>query len=297
MNKKTINVIVYSAVGLIILLVLLYKFLPADIITKIAGENNAASNILCAVPVQVAGDSMEPFLTAGNKINFTKCFDRNEIQINTVIMFDDGDNKRIAVVKNINGNMLELFQPNRAENKINDITMDEVAAIFDEKYGGEIPQNNDTPIEQQNTNEWQNIKSDKISLQIPASWQLTSQDNDVFIVKNINEPGFQTYFSLSKDNLNGQTLNTYFASLKQNIREKTPGISFSNENSTKINNRDALAVEGELRQQNMDFKILIVAIKSGQGDDVWIFSFNSQTEDWNENDDVFVRILNNFNPR
>jgi signal peptidase I len=71
MSKKIKNIIIYSLVSLIILLVLLYKFLPAHIIFNTIGKDNIVSSVLCAVPVKVSGESMEPFLKSDKRINLT----------------------------------------------------------------------------------------------------------------------------------------------------------------------------------------------------------------------------------
>lgn len=134
MNKKTKNIIIYSLAGLIVLLALVYKFLPAKIIIGIAGQDNPVSEVLCTMPVKISGDSMAPFLENGKRVEFSKCFQPEDIDENSVIMFKDGDINRLAVVSKVENGNIKLFQPNRRDRVINDITSEDIVAIYKEKY-------------------------------------------------------------------------------------------------------------------------------------------------------------------
>jgi signal peptidase I len=136
MSKKTKNIIIYTFLGLVVLIILLYKFLPAETIINLAGKDNAVSNTLCTLPVKVLGDSMDPILKNGEKANFNKCFEVGEISKNTILMFKEGTNNRLAVVKQMEGEKLKLFQPNRGDQVIAEILIEDVVAIYAEKYSG-----------------------------------------------------------------------------------------------------------------------------------------------------------------
>ncbi len=138
MDKKTKNIIGYSFLGLVVLIILLYKFLPSDVITSLVGKDNPASEVLCALPVKVMGDSMEPVLKAGEKVKFNKCFETEEIGENTILMFKDGSTNRLAVVKELKEEKLALFQPNRGDQIIAEILIGDVIAVYAEKYRGGI---------------------------------------------------------------------------------------------------------------------------------------------------------------
>jgi len=110
--------------------------LPAETIINLAGKDNAVSNTLCTLPVKVLGDSMDPILKNGEKANFNKCFEVGEISKNTILMFKEGTNNRLAVVKQMEGEKLKLFQPNRGDQVIAEILIEDVVAIYAEKYSG-----------------------------------------------------------------------------------------------------------------------------------------------------------------
>ncbi len=131
MSKKTINILAYSIAGFVILVVLAYKFLPAKVIVGLAGNDNKVSQVLCSVPVQVSGQSMEPILKQGSRVNFNKCFEAKDIQEGTAVMFKDGAVDRIAMVDEIKDDgILGLSQPGKLDSSIDDINIKDVLAIY-----------------------------------------------------------------------------------------------------------------------------------------------------------------------
>jgi len=52
-------------------------------------------------------------------------------------------------------------------------------------------------------------------------------------------------------------------------------------------------MEGYVRQNQTNFKILTAALK-GDGDEVWVFNFNTVENKWENNAPVFEQILNSF---
>jgi len=104
---------------------------------------------------------------------------------------------------------------------------------------------------------------------------------------------YPTYLALSKDKIQSKTIAAYGEYLKDQIRQSVAGVSFSNENIVKINNREAFAMEGYVRQNQTNFKILTAALK-GDGDEVWVFNFNTVENKWENNAPVFEQILNSF---
>ena len=52
-------------------------------------------------------------------------------------------------------------------------------------------------------------------------------------------------------------------------------------------------MDGYVRQDNTDFRVLTVAIK-GKGDDVWVFNFNTTEDKWENNSLIFEQISDSF---
>jgi len=104
---------------------------------------------------------------------------------------------------------------------------------------------------------------------------------------------FHPYYTVSLDSLQDLELQGYVEILKQGINQVTPGIIFQNENNLEINANEAYALEGEVTQNEIEFKLLIVLVK-GQEKDIWVISFNSTQADWDNNAPQFTDIANSF---
>jgi signal peptidase I len=130
MNKK----IVLSVFAIIIaLLIVFIRFMPASKMPAVLKNSETVGKILCLYPVQVAGSSMEPVLKEGSRINFNKCFDQNALAVNDIIMFQDRDLKRMAVIREIesgqNGTTYKASQEAR-RGEIMEIRPEQVIAVY-----------------------------------------------------------------------------------------------------------------------------------------------------------------------
>lgn len=104
---------------------------------------------------------------------------------------------------------------------------------------------------------------------------------------------FRTYYSVIYDNLADNSKEDYITISKQSLVEAIPGLEITEENSETINNRDVYFMEAEFNQKDVDFKSLI-AIISGEGDDVWIISFNTMKSSWGKYKNLFYDISESF---
>lgn len=283
MSKK-INFIVYTIVGLVVAMILLYKFLPPEIIRKCFGDNSKISQIFCHQTINIVGDSMEPFLKKDDRAVFNKCFEMNDLEPNMVVMFKDEGINRIAIIELINDGTLTLSQPNRQNYLIENIYIDQIVSIYDKKVSEEITNSN---------NNWFSANEEEFYIRLPKGWELVSKNNDSFVYANQAESGFQTYFTLTKDQQSGRDLQEYLDFLKSEIKNQAPNIIFSHEELTQIEQYDALVIEGDLIEKGINYKILFVGIQKNKND-IWIFSFNSLAKNWYQNDDIFVEILGSF---
>ena len=292
---KKIYIILSIIAAVIILAVLIFRFMPAKYITNILGSDNTVSSLACSYPVRIAGDSMEPYFKNGQITIFNKCFTQEDIIVDKIIAFKDGDVVRLGIINSLEnlaeGLTYKVIQSNR-QDKISDVLYNQIIAIykqgFDEQTQKETTEQSGEPTE---------IKTSDYNLILPAGWQIAQEDDrqSIFIyINETSENDFKTYLSISQDQIRGDTFANYINSLKNQIKESAPGISFDNENNVKINGRDALVMDGYVRQNNTDFKILTVAIK-GENNDVWILNFNATEDKWENNVPIFEQILNSFN--
>lgn len=144
---------------------------------------------------------------------------------------------------------------------------------------------------------------DGFSVKIPKGWKeqvaptgvslmtvdVTSLVNDQR-AKQIN---FHPYYTVVLDSLVNTTREEYIANIKRDIALVAPGIVFSNENDLEINANEAWAMEGDVTQNEIEFKFLMVFIKGGDND-LWVLSFNTTKADWDRDSDVFTEIAQSF---
>ena len=291
---KKIYIILSIIAAIIVVIFLIFRFLPAKHIIGILGNDNAVSSLACSYPVRIAGDSMKPNFENGQMAVFNKCFTPADITVDGIIAFKDGNVIRLGTINGLenlaDGLTYNVIQPNR-QGSIFKVADDQIIAVYKKEF--------DQPQEDtdKQISEPTEIKTPKYNFILPAGWQITKEDEEQSIFVNINEipeNDFRTYLSVSYDQLSDNTFSDYFDNLKNQIKEAATGISFDNENKVKINGRDALAIDGYIQQNNTDFKILTVAIR-GNNNDVWVFNFNTVKDKWENNAPVFERILNSFN--
>ena len=147
------------------------------------------------------------------------------------------------------------------------------------------------------------LVTDDFSLNLPTGWIKTDAIKGVTAMainskENITDPAakainFKTYIAVSEDILNGKSLKEYMQIVKDGLRETISNVIFSNENEVVINERPAYAMEANLTQQNVNFKVLMVAVH-GEGDDVWVISFNTIAGNWADYENIFSNIANSF---
>lgn len=161
-----------------------------------------------------------------------------------------------------------------------------------------FPKNN----EQQNQNNA--IATEDFSINLPAGWSKTinTVTGVTAMAANPNEKindsaaqkiNFKSYLAISFGILEGKTMSEYMQSVKSELQTAVPSVVFTNEKEVTINGRSARAVEVEITQQGIDFKVLIVVVK-GNNDDVWLLSYNTTKSAWDEYKEAFSNSVNSF---
>jgi len=145
--------------------------------------------------------------------------------------------------------------------------------------------------------------TDDFSINLPTDWKQTappmgSSAMAVNTNEHINDPAaqkinFKSYFAVSYDTLQGKNMNDYLGIVKSGLLQTIPNVVFTKEQDMTINGSSANAIEAELTQQGVNFKILMVVVK-GQGDDVWVISFNTTKSSWDGYKETFYSIADSF---
>jgi len=130
---KKIYIILLAVIAVVILVLLIFRFMPAKYITGILGNDNAASSIACSYPIRITGDSMEPNFKSGQTTIFNKCFTDNDISVNQTIAFKEGDVIRLGIINSIEnlpkGLTYKIIQPNRRDRSF-DVSYNQIIAIY-----------------------------------------------------------------------------------------------------------------------------------------------------------------------
>lgn len=147
------------------------------------------------------------------------------------------------------------------------------------------------------------IIKDDFSVDLPTGWQETTPSIGVSAMavnanENINDPAvkkinFKSYFAVSFDTLQGKSLSEYSDSVKSEFKQVASGVVFSNEQDLTINGQSAHAIEADLTQQEINFKILMVVI-AGQENDVWVITFNTTKSSWDGYKELFSNVVKSF---
>jgi hypothetical protein len=167
-----------------------------------------------------------------------------------------------------------------------------------ENQAADQPETNSIAVENKQ------LVTDDFSIELPVGWSKIDDEVEgvLAIAMNLNETvqdeaakkiNFKSYLAVSLDVLQGKTLEEYVQFAKGELQKSISGISFDNENEVVINERSARAFEAEMVQQEITFKVLIVAIK-GEGDDVWVISCNTLKSSWDDYREMFAESVKSF---
>ncbi len=147
------------------------------------------------------------------------------------------------------------------------------------------------------------LVTDDFEINLPAGWRQTAPATGASAMavnanERLNDPAaqkinFRTYFAVSYDTLQGKSLNEYLSGVKNQLRQTISNAVFAQENDITINDKAARAVEINLTQQGLDYKILMIAV-AGKGDDVWVMSFNTAKSSWDGYKETFSSIAKSF---
>ncbi len=291
---KKIKIIGWVIIALLVIVVLVWRFLPAKYAQDFLGTDSALSSVACAYPVKVAGDSLAPYLNEGETKLFDKCFSVDDLQPETIIAWQDEAAVRLGIISKINKldseMVYEVVQPNRPD-RVNVVTFSAIVAFYHQDSAPEGDMSTNATSGQA-----QPIIMSDYSFVLPAGWQAEELTDEQALFRDrsaISISGFQTYLAIRKDNLQGRALAACVDDLQEQIAQAAPGIIFENEANLEIAGQESFAMEGRVTQNNLDFRILTVVIVGREGV-VWYLNFNTLQEQWSENALVFETMVKSF---
>jgi signal peptidase I len=133
MNKKALKIVAVIFATLIALLIVFIRFMPARTMPAVLKNNKIVSKVLCIYPVKVRGSSMEPMIKEGSRVNFNKCFNQNELEVNNLVLFNDRGSKRISTIREVIKGQDEIIYKVSQEARIDEImeiNPEQVMAVY-----------------------------------------------------------------------------------------------------------------------------------------------------------------------
>ncbi|MDP3052462.1 MAG: type II secretion system protein [bacterium] len=164
---------------------------------------------------------------------------------------------------------------------------------------GIVTDNQPSPEQSQNK-----IITDDFSINLPPGWSKTEaaagvsamafDTNEIIKDSAAQKINFKSYLAVVFDALQGKTLDEYLQNLKNSLLQTIPNTVFTKEQDMTISGKLGHAMEVELSQQGVNFKILTVFVKDEKEENVWIITFNTIKSSWDGYKESFYNTANSF---
>jgi hypothetical protein len=136
----------------------------------------------------------------------------------------------------------------------------------------------------------------------PENWIQTHLQSTLVSFQNTSESypegsapakvNFKSYVAVSFDNTQANTIEEISSLVKQQIQAVIPGASFGSKIKETISGQPAVITEIDLRQQDIDFKVLMGIIM--KEDKYFTISANTTTQKWPEYGPIFYDMIRSF---
>ncbi|OGZ25264.1 MAG: hypothetical protein A2922_01145 [Candidatus Nealsonbacteria bacterium RIFCSPLOWO2_01_FULL_43_36] len=175
----------------------------------------------------------------------------------------------------------------------------------------ELPVIGESPTDREEILKETRLLKDEFEITLPPGWQEATSANANFLLLafddqedisggNFQKLDFRTNLSIKSDDLSRysslDTLEKYVESMKVSLIQSVPGINFIREEQKIINGVQAIFIECSSRQEEADFKTLLVFVQGGN-DIIYAISFNTFQSSWADYQDVFEQISRSFKLR
>ena len=154
------------------------------------------------------------------------------------------------------------------------------------------------PPTNQTTN---NIVTDDFEITPPPGWEgrpapegvlaIAIKPSEVMTDTEATKIGFKSYFAVTKDTLQGNTKEEYVSFIGEELKKISSSVTLDTVWSTKVDRKDATVLDISMTE-NINFKISMFLV--WDGDDIWVISFNTTEDKWNEYKDAFFTSGSSF---
>lgn len=144
---------------------------------------------------------------------------------------------------------------------------------------------------------------DSFSISIPQGWEETQAPMGVSAIavntsEEVNDPAaqkinFRSYLSVSYDSLQGKNKEEYIKYVKSSLEQLSTDVNFIEDKQIMVGGKEAQAMEIEIIQQGVNFKVLLVLIW-GENEDIWVMGFNTTKDKWGEYNSLFYQTASTF---
>lgn len=161
------------------------------------------------------------------------------------------------------------------------------------------------PSLQKNNEEMTNkgiLEKEGYSIKLPEGWKeaegvsgasatIVNAKEEV-IEPNAQKINFRSYYSVINDNLAENSPEDYFKKITESLKKSFPDIGAIKEEDKIVSENKIHFMEIEIRQQEIDFKVLLAVITKDKN--VWTISFNTLKSNWEKYRELFYQIAGDF---
>lgn len=146
------------------------------------------------------------------------------------------------------------------------------------------------------------VENEFYSVKLPEGWIEIDPvfESSAMVIKqeeqindtNAREISFRSYYSVLQGVYDKENEQEYLKEIKDSLKQSFAGITTTNEETRETDNGKIYFIESKFNQQDIDFRVLLaVNIK---GENIWIISFNTIEEKWEEYKDLFYQVAESF---
>lgn len=147
------------------------------------------------------------------------------------------------------------------------------------------------------------LLKDTFSIIMPQGWEEASPLPGIsaMAVNTLEENSeefenieFKSYFAVSEHQIQ-ISLEEFVDQTKNELEEAISQIEFIWEGWKDFESNDFYVIEGKITEEGLDFAFIVSFVEKDS--DVWLITFNTDYAKWDENEEVFYGILENFRIR
>lgn len=146
------------------------------------------------------------------------------------------------------------------------------------------------------------MENESFSVKLPEGWveidpvyeslAMAIKGEELIIDTNAQEINFRSYYSILRDVYNKENEQEYLNEVRESLKQSFTGLTVANEETRETDNGKIYFIDSKFNQQNIDFRVLL-AIKI-KDQSVWIISFNTIEEKWEEYKNLFYQVAESF---